>query len=186
MSAISTTQRNILIGIGIAFALTGIIIVFIKKNAIMDFVIDANSEKKIMTLHPKVRDSARLFLKKAKEQGVNLIITSGNRSYSEQDALYAKGRTAPGAIVTNAKAGESSHNFATAIDVVEVVNGKANWNGDWDKIAKIGKSVGFAWGGDWQNFSDKPHFEMNFGHTQSQLRNLIASGKTKNGFVDLG
>ena len=70
-------------------------------------------------------------------------------------------------------------------DVVQLVNGKADWNCDWDAIAKIAKSFGFAWGGDWKKFKDKPHFEMTFGNTLSQLRNKIKAGKIKDGYVIL-
>ncbi|WP_445670015.1 M15 family metallopeptidase [Paenibacillus sp. FSL R10-2771] len=38
---------------------------------------------------------------------VNIVITQGLRTISEQDALYAQGRTKPGQIVTNAKGGTS-------------------------------------------------------------------------------
>nr|WP_295770097.1 M15 family metallopeptidase [Rhodoferax sp.] len=39
------------------------------------------------------------------------------RSCAEQDALYAQGRTAPGNKVTNAKSGDSNHNFGIAFDI---------------------------------------------------------------------
>ena len=146
---------------------------------------DSLSEAKIFTLHPQVRDKAREFINKAEKQGIKLRITSAYRTYAEQDALYAQGRTKGGSIVTNAKAGESSHNFGTAIDVVPIVNGIADWNTDWNKIATIGKSVGFAWGGDWTSFKDKPHFEMNFGNTLAQLRNKYNSGLISDGYVQL-
>jgi peptidoglycan L-alanyl-D-glutamate endopeptidase CwlK len=51
-------------------------------------------------------------------RGHRYIATSGYRTYGEQDALYAKGRTVPGAWATNAKGGQSSHNFGIAIDFV--------------------------------------------------------------------
>ena len=37
-------------------------------------------------------------------------VTQGLRTMVEQEALYAQGRTAPGAIVTNAQPGQSPHN----------------------------------------------------------------------------
>jgi len=40
------------------------------------------------------------------------------RTFAEQDALYAKGRTEAGKIVTNAKGGMSYHNYGLAIDIV--------------------------------------------------------------------
>lgn len=153
----------------------GLILIFAKKDKIMEVakntVWDVTSFKKIQTLHPKVREKAIEFINRVdKELGIKLRVTFGLRTYAEQTALYAQGRTTGGGIVTNAKAGESSHNFGTAIDVVEIKNGQANWNPDWTKIAKIGKELGFVWGGDFKSIVDKPHFEMNFGLPISELR----------------
>jgi len=47
-----------------------------------------------------------------------LKLISGLRTYEEQDALYAQGRTAPGPKVTNAPGGHSNHNFGLAFDMV--------------------------------------------------------------------
>lgn len=146
---------------------------------------DKITEKRIQTLHPDIRNKTTEFINEAERQGIVLRITSGFRSYDEQNKLYAQGRTTAGPIITNAKGGESNHNFAVAFDVVQLVNGKADWNCDWDAIAKIAKSFGFAWGGDWKKFKDKPHFEMTFGNTLSQLRNKIKAGKIKDGYVIL-
>src|SRR5271165_856983 len=41
---------------------------------------------------------------------------SGNRSFQEQDKLYAQGRTMRGRIVTDAPGGESAHNYGCATD----------------------------------------------------------------------
>ena len=146
---------------------------------------DKITAKRIQTLHPDIRNKVIEFIDEAERQGINLRITSGLRTYAEQDKLYAQGRTTDGPIVTNAKGGESNHNFGTAIDVVEIKNGKADWNCDWNAIAKIAKSFGFAWGGDWKTFKDKPHFEMTFGNKLSDLRNKFKAGKIKDGYVIL-
>lgn len=42
--------------------------------------------------------------------------TCGLRSFVDQDALYAKGRTTPGPVVTNARGGLSFHNYGLASD----------------------------------------------------------------------
>lgn len=145
---------------------------------------DKVSADRIKTLHPLVRKKATEFVNEAEKQGIKLRVTSGYRTYAEQTALYNQGRTTAGGIVTNAKAGSSSHNFGTAIDVVQIVDGKAMWNGDWEKIAKIGKSLGFSWGGDWKSFKDKPHFEMNFGRSMAEMRKLKQDGKVIDDYID--
>ncbi|WP_177225954.1 M15 family metallopeptidase, partial [Arsenicibacter rosenii] len=47
------------------------------------------------------------------------FLTATHRPDAEQDQLYAQGRTMPGPVVTDAKAGQSPHNFkpALALDV---------------------------------------------------------------------
>lgn len=145
---------------------------------------DSSTDEKIATLHPKIREKATEFINKAEKEGIKLRVTSGFRTYEEQDKLYAQGRTTSGSVVTNARAGHSNHNFATAFDVVPIENGSANYDSNqWQKIGQIGKSFGFKWGGDWQGLIDMPHFEMNFGNTVAELRNKYESGEVRNGYV---
>jgi peptidoglycan LD-endopeptidase CwlK len=149
-----------------------IVILVVKKNKVMQIVWDTISESRINKLHPSIRSLARELVAKAQAEGIFLRVTSGMRTYEEQAKLYAKGRTEPGPIVTNAKPGYSYHNFGLALDVVPIENGAANWNSShWNRIGQIGKSLGFDWGGDWKSFKDKPHFEKSFGWTLAQLRN---------------
>jgi len=130
------------------------------RNIVTEAVWDVVSERRIKTLHIDIQDRVRNVLINAEKQGIYLRVTSAFRSFSEQNALYAKGRTAAGKIVTYAKAGESNHNYGVAFDVVEIADGKAIWtNPNWYKIGAIGKAQGFDWGGDWTSFKDKPHFE---------------------------
>jgi hypothetical protein len=147
---------------------------------------DEPSEKVVQKLHPKIREKAREFIVKAEKQGVILRITSGLRTWEEQDALYAQGRTKPGNVVTNAKGGSSNHNYGLAFDVVPIENGNVNWNSkNWNKIGQIGKSVGFDWGGDWSGFVDKPHFEMLFGNNVSSLKKMYLAGKRDGDYVNV-
>ncbi|KPH15254.1 hypothetical protein AMQ68_01325 [Chryseobacterium sp. ERMR1:04] len=127
-------------------------------------------------LHPKIRCAVKNFINDVeKTMGIKLRVIQGLRTYAEQNALYAQGRTKEGSKVTNAKGGQSNHNFGLAIDVAEIKNGKIDWNEQekiLPKIAPIGKKWGFEWGGDWKSLKDKPHFEMTFGRSLSELRKL--------------
>ena len=62
--------------------------------------------------------------------GIDYIITCTLRSGAEQDALYAIGRTVAGPIRTNAKAGQSAHQYGLALDFVVMDHGKPDWSGD--------------------------------------------------------
>ena len=148
---------------------------------------DIHSDRRTNTLHPMVRGKAKEFIIRAeKELGIKLRVVSALRTWAEQNNLYAQGRTSPGNIVTKAKGGESLHNFGLAIDVVEIKNGKAIWNNlNWNRIADLGKQIGFRWGGDWKTFKDKPHFEIRFGKSLAQLRALYQSGNREGEYVKL-
>jgi peptidoglycan LD-endopeptidase CwlK len=122
---------------------------------------DARSERAIATLLPPVRRYARALVHAAAEQGITIIVTSGTRTYEEQDGLYEQGRTKPGRIVTNARGGYSNHNHGIAFDVTIFANGQPIWESpNYKALGAIGRSLGLTWGGDWQSLNDEPHFEL--------------------------
>lgn len=153
---------------------------------------DMSTTQKITSLHPNIRDSAKNFILDAQNQKIYLKITSAYRSIEEQNNLYLKGRTLKdgkyskiGKTVTNAKGGESYHNFGLAIDIVEIKNKKALWDNNWEKLGIIGKKHGFEWGGEWTKFKDKPHFQMTFGNNTKTLLKKIKNKEMENGYVKL-
>ena len=98
--------------------------------------------------------------------GHQVRIVEGYRSPERQTELYNQGRTTKGNIVTNAKAGESLHQYGVAVDFVFRKEGYNATNKQWKLLGDIGKAHGFEWGGDWTGgFVDKPHFEMKLGYT---------------------
>ena len=158
---------------------------------------------RINLLHPKLRDE----VVKMYDEIVTALTGSAMcrfaytlRTFAEQDALYAQGRTKAGVKVTNAKGGQSYHNYGLAIDIVLLVdkdkNGTfetASWDiktdfdgdgkADWMEIVNIFKRYGFEWGGDWK-FNDAPHFQKTLGNSINELLTLHTNNKVdKNGFV---
>lgn len=127
----------------------------------------------INELLPIVRQKCQQFLDECKKQGINVVVTGTYRSFAEQDALYAKGRTAAGQIVTNAKGGQSLHNHKIAFDCVPIVNNVAVYDNNalWAKLSQIGASLGLEWGGNWATFPDKPHFQYTLGYDWSDFQN---------------
>ncbi len=122
---------------------------------------DERSERNIATLHPKVRPLARQLVIDAAMQGIAIKVTSGTRTYAEQDALYEQGRTKPGRIVTNARGGASNHNHGIAFDVTVFDGATPKYEGsEYKKVGAIGKRLGLSWGGDWVSMNDEPHFEL--------------------------
>lgn len=130
------------------------------------------NSRNINDLHPRVKSLCEQFIEKCKESGINVTITSTYRDNESQNDLYAQGRTKPGKRVTNAKGGQSIHNYKLAFDFVPVTNGKAIWNDEalWNKCGAIGQSLGLEWGGSWKTFKDKPHMQFTDGLTLSDLQ----------------
>lgn len=138
---------------------------------------DRHTNRRIAGIHPSVQASAHSFVNQVQAQlGIMLRVTAGLRSFNEQDELYEQGRTTPGGVVTNAKGGQSYHNYGLAIDVVEITDeGQANWDTNWSAIGAVGESLGWEWGGNWTSIVDKPHFQMAFGLSTSQLRSMYTA-----------
>lgn len=167
-------------------------------NYIKEKTWDMVSDRRIETLHPLVKEKVKEFIIRAeKELGIKLRVVSAFRTWKEQTDLYnqpfdGKDNDGDGLIdeanekVTNAKAGESYHNFGLTVDVVEIKDGKALWkNPNWQKIAALGKSIGFEWGGDWKSFKDNPHFQYTFGISLAELRKRYQSGNKQGEYINL-
>lgn len=123
---------------------------------------DPRTERCIASLQADAQQAARRSLKAIRATGVDARIISGTRTYPEQSALYAQGRSKPGRIVTNAKAGSSWHNFGLAWDIGIFKNGAyvANDDGPYRAVAPAAKVPGIEWGGDWTTFKDYPHYQF--------------------------
>lgn len=117
------------------------------------------------------------------------------RPITRQEQLYRKGRSAAGkvvdksAVVTNARPGESAHNWGYAADFVLDVGhpmwtnatdrpskerGGAEWDsgtsltgvvirpavfGAWQELGRLARDCDLVWGGAWE-FRDLPHVEL--------------------------
>lgn len=129
--------------------------------------------KRLEDLKPEVAEMAGAFLLAASTAGYRLVVTHTLRTLEEQGALYAKGRFGnPPPIVTHARPGYSWHNFGRAFDVAFVVDGKPSWRDDhpWEAIGMLGETLGLEWGGRWESFPDRPHFQYPGGRTLAQAR----------------
>lgn len=137
------------------------------------WVVDFRSSQNIATLLSPVRLVATEFLHRLALAGIEAKIISALRTWNEQDALYAQGRTTKGDKVTNARGGYSNHNFGVAFDIGMFAGGKylddeadagrvsaSQVEALYDRAAPIGKKLGLSWGGDWSSPVDKPHYEF--------------------------
>lgn len=160
---------------------------------------DQKTIERIALLHPKLRDEVFNIYDEicyALNGRALCRFAYTLRTFAEQNALYAQGRSVPGTIVTNAKGGFSYHNYGLALDIVLILDGKsASWDtktdfdkdgkSDWMEIVSIFKQHGWEWGGDWK-FTDLPHFQKTFGKSVRELLAMHIAGKVdEHGFVKI-
>jgi peptidoglycan LD-endopeptidase CwlK len=150
---------------------------------------DARTERNIGSLMPPAQQAARRFMKAALDLGLSVRIISGSRTYAEQDALFAIGRTTQLSKkpVTNARGGQSNHNFGIAWDVgIFEADGRymdGRKKGDTRAYADLGKLAkaklkDIEWGGDWTSFADPPHYQVSTaGRSTAAVRQLFEAGK---------
>jgi peptidoglycan L-alanyl-D-glutamate endopeptidase CwlK len=156
---------------------------FYEAIKVSDGAFDARSEGCIVTLNPKAQTLARACLHAIRKNGIDARIISGTRSYEEQDKLFRQGRFGnPGQVVTNARGGQSNHNFGIAWDIgIFDPKGKYLTNSPpYLKAGKIAMTAGIAhleWGGNWRTFKDQPHYQFATGLSISQIRARFEAGK---------
>lgn len=145
---------------------------------------DARTVNNLMTLDPKAREQFGQFYRLANATaatfGCTYVMIGGNRTWEEQDALYAQGRNGDKRhIVTNAKGGQSNHNFGIAGDF-GVFSGKTYLDDSNPVLAsKVHKACslqaaacGLEWGGSWKTIKDEPHYEIATGLSMMRKREL--------------
>jgi peptidoglycan L-alanyl-D-glutamate endopeptidase CwlK len=143
---------------------------------------DPRSEKNIQTLQLKTQEAARKFLKAVLGQGITTRIISGSRTYAEQDRLFRQGRFGnAGPKVTNARGGQSNHNFGIAWDIGIFKNGVYLGESPlYVRAAEIGLAAGIdglEWGGNWTTFKDTPHYQSATGLSIGEIRERFEKGR---------
>lgn len=134
----------------------------------------------ITLCHPRLQKLAAQLVDECSKQGLKISIGETLRTVAEQDALYAKGRTKPGSIVTNAKGStySSYHQWGTAFDIYRNDGqGAYNESGQFfDRVGSIGVGIGLEWGGNWKSIVDKPHFQLpDWGSSTAGIKALYAN-----------
>ncbi|HEX8709517.1 MAG TPA: peptidoglycan-binding protein [Pyrinomonadaceae bacterium] len=136
------------------------------------------SENRLKKVHPELASRVRTAIANLAQGGIQVEVVQGLRTFAEQDALYAQGRTKPGQIVTRARGGQSNHNYGLAVDVVPYTDGKPNWNAPnsvWVLIGTEAEKLGLQWGGSWKKFIDRPHIQLS-GLSINQCLSLFKKG----------
>ncbi|MDD6735877.1 MAG: M15 family metallopeptidase [Clostridiales bacterium] len=132
----------------------------------------------ITELSGVAQKACKLFLDRCEGKGLKVRITETYRSQERQNALYAKGRTEPGNIVTWTK--NSRHTSRRAWDICQNVKGKEYSDREFFKsCGAVAKELNITWGGSWST-PDMPHFEIGANWTapaESEVNAMTAEEK---------
>lgn len=139
---------------------------------------------RIAQAHLKIREELKQHYIECNNllpKGVRLRFAYVYRSIAEQNVLYNQRPK-----VTNAKGGQSIHNYGLAFDYVIMLDKDNNGTFEtieWDLKSPYHKVVvdyfqskGYEWGGSWKSFKDYPHFQKAFGHTWQSLKRKLDTG----------
>jgi len=148
---------------------------------------DEKTKNIVETLHPKIVDEFKEFISRVeKELGLQIIATSGYRTWKEQAALNKTDSK-------NAEAGNSDHNYGFALDI-NVLNKdgknilkKATSKKKWEDsgIVKMAKNMGFKWGGDFSNYHDPIHFYKQPISKGEMKREYLAGNIDNKGYIKI-
>lgn len=120
-------------------------------------------------VHPELVAKVARVLSAMDALGFPMMVTDGLRTVEQQRALYAKGRSVPGAIVTYADGVEKRSNhqphidkYGHAVDCVFLIDGKPSWDLTlpWHAYGAAAEALGLTWGGSWSKLADLPHVEL--------------------------
>lgn len=129
---------------------------------------------KTKKLNPVFRERLVLLAEALARRSMQTLITDGLRTFAEQDALFAQGRTKPGPVVTKARGGQSNHNYGLAVDMYPVINGKVftdvpkgasvefrrAFNATQDAAGEDAERLGLFWGARFSGIVDTPHIQL--------------------------
>lgn len=126
------------------------------------------TSRSVDDLDPDVRTKAvALQIKVKQEHGIDVLIYCTYRDNEAQDELYSHGRngdTRP--VVTNARGGQSAHNYRRAFDCVPLVLGKPMWDANdphsgymIGMVGAAGEALGLEWAGRWTSFRELVHYQ---------------------------
>lgn len=132
--------------------------------------IGAEINRDIRLLAPIVQDRLKEALLLCADKYLDVAVFEGWRSPARQNTLFAQGRSAPGKIVTQARAWGSYHQFGLAFDLAFIHQGQWRWDGDWDEVRQVFKGCGFESLAPIEN----AHFQLTAGLAIHSVMDILA------------
>ncbi len=139
------------------------------------------STNRVNTLDSRLVSSAHKILTSCWRDHLPVYVIWAYRTTLEQDLLYRYGRTAPGKMLTQHRAGFSAHNYGRALDFCLVHRNKLvdwqevypdrEWRHKWIKVIKRFEAEGWEAGWRWPTY-EPGHVQNMLGETIHQLSNV--------------
>jgi D-alanyl-D-alanine carboxypeptidase len=153
-------------------------------------IMNQASQDRLKLVYPRFADKIYKLSTLMAAEDLHITVAQGLRTVDEQDELYAKGRDSEGnvvdkaKVVTNARGGNSWHNFGLAVDCYPADQaGGVDWNPqhpDWKRMEALGVSLGLTSGANWIRIVDAPHFQLTgrfpVGAPTDEVRELYKTG----------
>lgn len=123
----------------------------------MTITLGSRSLSRLEGVHP---DLVRVVKRAAAMSDLDFTVLEGLRTIERQRELVSQGAS---------KTMNSRHLTGHAVDIAPMIGGKISW--DWPlynrlskivKAAAVAENVAVTWGGDFRNFKDGPHWELNW------------------------
>ncbi len=125
--------------------------------------------REIGDLRADVAENCRILIARAAARGLKVLVTETVRDEEYQRLLAAQGYASRNATVPSFHAVHAG----LAFDVCKNVKGHEYDDAAFFKeVGRLGKEMGFTWGGEWRSFPDRPHFQWDGGgrYTSSMVR----------------
>jgi len=139
---------------------------------------DFKSQERLTYVYPDIEDRFfKLYQAYQNKYGKNLKVSEGIRTMKRQGDLWNKGRSTPGPIVTYSKPGWSFHNYGLALDVFfagkdPYLEKDPKFEYYWKKFGELAEKHGFVWGGHFSGLLDRPHIQLSYGLTITEIRKI--------------
>lgn len=161
--------------IGLLVIVVPLVILALFRKKIFGYILRPEQERYIAQLNKKVQNKFRKFIDRVEaETDYNVIVTSGYRTFSEQQKEHL-------ANPLNPAPGYSTHNFGLSLDINAVADTsylrKSTLKETWEKsgIPAIARDMGFTWGGDFVSYYDPVHIGLDKTYDVDALRILAIS-----------
>ena len=120
------------------------------------------NSREIGELRADVAVNCRTLIERAAARGLPVLVVQTVRDAEYQRYLVSMGYAARTATVPTFHA----KGVGLAFDICKNVKGhEYDDPGFFTAMGRLGKEMGFTWGGDWRSFPDRPHFQWDAGGT---------------------